>query len=183
MAIWQYAGFVINFLVQIALTALLPTSYFGYMATLQVSMELLTGITTLSFHGTLYRTYDEDIEKTTNHALFLGILQAAITLTLSGGIAYYFYTNSQFDWKAILFCLLYQVSIIANNFKMIIYTSLEKHKTFVRNSQIESSINLMIAKKNLVKVPILKGTVPHEMEGKFDHSANRGSGRDFGIQL
>ncbi|MFY7788783.1 MAG: oligosaccharide flippase family protein [Thermoflexibacteraceae bacterium] len=144
MAIWQYAGFVINFLVQIALTALLPTSYFGYMATLQVSMELLTGITTLSFHGTLYRTYNEDIEKTTNHALFLGILQAAITLTLSGGIAYYFYTNSQFDWKAILFCLLYQVSIIANNFKMIIYTALEKHKTFVRNSQIESSINLMI---------------------------------------
>lgn len=144
MAIWQYSGFVINFLVQISLTFLLPTSYFGYMATLQASMELLTGITTLSFHGSLYRKYDENIEKITNHALLLGLLQAVVALSLSSSIAYYLYVQGTLSLLAIGFCCLFQLAVLASNFKMIIYTALEKNKTFVRNSQIEAIVNLLV---------------------------------------
>ncbi len=144
MAIWQYSGFVINFLVQISLTFLLPTSYFGYMATLQASMELLTGLTTFSFHGSLYRKYDENIEKITNHALLLGLLQAVVALSVSSGIAYYLYVQGTLSLLAIGFCWLFQLAVLASNFKMIIYTALERHKTFVRNSQIEAIVNLLV---------------------------------------
>jgi hypothetical protein len=141
-AAWQYAGLVLNVILQFILTLLIAPEVFGAFAKLQSISAVLVSFVAVGLHSVLVFMDTADENKLIHHVFWLSLFQTLVLVLFTSILLVVLYYLSWYNVEESLWTLATVFSSGLLVSKQIFYVVYEKQKAFVFNSKINFALHL-----------------------------------------